>query len=136
MDRQWCFDTAVQGILKQGARSHVLNDATSCQYYNARTGNKCAIGHLLSESNLELAHADHEGDGVFSLLEEFDIYQQPEVEDTDDRDFLERLQGMHDNAQAYGDLTEMQIFRQLAHAFADEHQLDPKVLHGQASDVQ
>lgn len=46
--RQRAFNRVVAGLAGQQWRKSV-NDNGTCVYYNARTGDRCAIGHLIAE---------------------------------------------------------------------------------------
>jgi hypothetical protein len=46
---QEAFDTALEGVFRQGCRS---NDGLTCQYVGPG-GTRCAVGHLLTDAEVE-----------------------------------------------------------------------------------
>ncbi len=93
---QAAFDKAVHGILAQGGRSLAyINGRLTCAY-RGEGGKKCAVGHLLSDEQIEgygVAEATNPGTFPGALLKEL----IPDVEVKVGTDFLWELQAVHDN---------------------------------------
>jgi hypothetical protein len=90
---QTVFDTATAAIIKQGKRC--VNNSGTCQY-RGPDGLKCAIGHLITDEQMERHHIINSAGALsFSraLVEEL-IPDMNDLEVT--RNFLSELQDAHD----------------------------------------
>ena len=93
MNKQLIFDTAVNGIRKQGKRS--VDDIGRCMY-RGPNGCKCAVGHMIPDDkydsfieNLPAAHP--------SVLQRIDKkFEISDDQTPDERTFLKELQQCHD----------------------------------------
>lgn len=124
MDKQRIFDTAVAGIIKQNALAKIENDGdVNCVYYDEATGNRCAIGHLVTKNQAETLENSLGGTNAQRVSEECPSYFTKYAFDPGQfvhKHFLEDLQAVHDQA------TDIPDFINSAKAFAAQHNLEFK----------
>lgn len=122
MDKQLIFDTAVKGILAQDALAKTDDDF--CVYFDKTNGNRCGVGHLLTERQAkawEKVSAKDNGICASSLLRENPLDLRKYGVDREvpsHRQFLDNLQSVHDNA------TSIVGFKADAKIFADNYELE------------
>lgn len=90
MNRQQIFDTVVSKLLIQGQNSV---DEVVCRYRGPE-GRKCAIGHLIPD---ELYNPDFETRSIDMILEDEKLSKNLPSWMFEEKDFLYRLQAMHDD---------------------------------------
>lgn len=90
MTRQEAFELAVNGIVNQNGFG-VVPGTSACVYHNPSNGNRCAIGHIVSEDKAK--HLFEMGYGQVAKVPRSHL---PEGIREDVR-FLSALQGLHDN---------------------------------------
>ena len=80
LELQVIFDRAVNGVLKQNAPA--VDEKIGCLYFDEKTGNKCAVGQLISD----------EFRGNHPQLNDLTI---TEILDYDDRDYNTKASYFH-----------------------------------------
>lgn len=93
---QVVFDTATAALLKQNAKSARSVD-NACYYRHPDAELRCAIGHLLSDDQMEKYHVN-EGDSPSSFDDTLLAEILPGVHYIAAAEFLSSLQRAHDNA--------------------------------------
>lgn len=128
MNNQLIFDTAVKGILAQNALSKVIyvdDVEESCVYFDEATGNRCAIGHLVTDQQALRLEDMLGGACASSAVNSYPDYFTDigiDVMSIETTRFLNQLQQVHDNA------TDIEHFRARATQFAQENELNTFVL--------
>ena len=119
--RQAHFNKAYLGVIAQGEPATAYSPHTSsglrCVYL-ADNGSKCAVGHLLSEEELQkygdvLGGVDDLWDGMY-LREDAD-HDHPFYEDAR---FYDAMQNKHDNLMGYSGTEFVEAFKQEMASFA------------------
>lgn len=114
---QEAFDTATAGVIAQGGIS-LCQDENTCAYRGI-DGKKCAIGHLLSDEQIQ-KYSIREGltPGKFpsALVHEL----LPGIQSGQAVEFLDDLQNMHDTCTGSNFV---QTFKRLANEIADKWDL-------------
>jgi len=125
MTNQEIFDTAITGVLAQGAYGY---SDDGCVYYDPTTGNRCAVGLLLPVETADRWAYDLGVSSIGNLDYKADPVKAEVMRDldalgiTDDQiEFLDSLQGFHDNL-AVGDF-DRDHFLAAARDFANIHGL-------------
>ena len=124
MNRQQAFDIAAKHLLAQGKKSY-LDPVTPFGYppcaYRGEGGLKCAIGALIPDDQYSYKM---ENMSVSILLQQ--DYYPPILKSGDlTKDFLQGLQGVHDDAHGDGDVEE---FRRNLLSFAEQWDLKTDVV--------
>lgn len=102
MTEQEIFDAAVNGLAKQGFERSVGTHNNGACAYRGEFGMKCAIGHVLSDEDLQTKNGSYEG--TLRELPERAKHRlgievlDTEVLDTPRFNFLCQLQMAHDGA--------------------------------------
>lgn len=94
MTRQEAFELAVNGIINQNDFG-VLRGTCACLYFDPETGNRCAIGHLVSEDEAKRFY--NLGYDRVGSIPRFELPEGIR----DDYTFLSDLQTLHDNCAVY-----------------------------------
>jgi len=126
MEIQEMFDKAVSGVLKQGAPSVKKNpygQNVDCRYRDGY-GNKCAIGHLFSDS---LYNPKWEGGSIDPYLA-LDMRLVSDINDTRRFKFLKDLQRCHDDATEDDEENFAKTFREKVKRLAVNYSLNTSVL--------
>lgn len=110
MTRQELFDKCVQGIIEQGVAGEHLG---RCKYYQD-TGEKCAVGILMSDEEAKEFESKYSGQSV-------NCAQLPEYLE-EHRDLLFALQRCHDKASMC--ISFMKKFLELAKGLAGREGLN------------
>ena len=126
MTRQEIFDTALNGIRKQGEPAFYNN---GCVYYDTTNGNKCAAGQLLSDKaahELSLTEMgtwfDHIDKGTYYRIKRMDIPDY--LIDEDNREFIQDIQACHDlSVNAFYPETFMAEFEEMMASLAERYGL-------------
>ena len=95
---QKVFDKAVSSVYNQGCKS-VDFDKNACSYRDIE-GNKCAIGHLISDDDMK-EYSIGNNDAVRSFKPEVIKKLLPEIPLYIGYEFLADLQRAHDNSPIY-----------------------------------
>lgn len=125
--RQEHFNKAYLGVIAQGGpafrRGNVEEDFGGCMYLTP-DGNKCAVGHILSDKELE-DYGDFIG-GVHDLWEQMRLdYEHPF---NSDNQFYTSMQEVHDNLISFSGEEFIHHFKKGMMAFALGYNLQlPKV---------
>lgn len=125
MTNQEIFDTAITGLLAQGAYGY--SDG-GCDYYDHATGNRCAVGLLLPVETAKRWAYDLGVSSIGNLDYKIDRIKAEVMRDldalgiTDEQiEFLDCLQALHDSL-AVGDFNRDR-FLEAAREFANIHGL-------------
>ena len=126
MTRQEIFDTALNGIRKQGEPAYY---GRVCVYYDTTNGNKCAAGQLLSdEAAYELSQTGMGTwfkdiyEDTYAIIEAIDIPDY--LTDEDNRKFIQDIQACHDtSANAPSSKSFMAVFEKMMESFARRYGL-------------
>lgn len=99
LTRQEIFTKVYVGLMKQKVASVSDSKKPSC-VYRGRNGTKCAVGHLIPDSSYSPRIEGKLVDGLpTSVFAAMGI-------DTQDVEFLQRLQVLHDNYMPFPDVEE------------------------------
>jgi hypothetical protein len=111
-------DYAVGKILEQGCAS--VNSVNQCQY-RGEGGTKCAIGHLIPDSDYLPLLDSSCGVRASRVIEQ--LYKGDKISTR--AVFLDQLQKTHDRANVgnFGENTFIELFRKKAHQFYDDYNL-------------
>ena len=93
MNRQEIFNKAISGIIQQ--KNPSIRDDHCC--YRGMYGRKCAIGHLLSDTEYEPNMDDRDGMSVGQLRSNYGNLPLFNKLSNEDAIFLRELQKLHDN---------------------------------------
>lgn len=111
MDRQAVFSKAITGIIKQNALSKI-NDCEGekrCVYFDPATQNRCAVGHLLTKSQaqtLEKTCKEQSAGAAVKAFPKFFAKYNLNLGTEGDKNFLNRLQLLHDHSTDIPDFVE------------------------------
>jgi hypothetical protein len=97
---QAIFDKACAGVIAQRGQSMMIGDNSTCAY-RGEGGKKCAIGHLLSDEQIEM-YGVKEMDNPERFVSELVNELVPGVQTSMAVEFLTDLQDAHDNSHGGG----------------------------------
>lgn len=120
MKMQEIFNKAVTELRKQGAPARKILDSGRAQcFYKMDDGRRCAVGHLLTDEQIEeLRQSDQLGSDLLELDDDFIESISPE--DTEyPSSFLSGLQSMHDDTSS-----DFSDFEQNVYLFAGKWELE------------
>lgn len=92
LSNQEAFERAITGVLAQNAYSY--HPATGCVYYDADTGNRCAIGHCLTEETAQAWQFEHKLG--FMIFADEDLVAEAGL-NPEELEFYDALQILHDS---------------------------------------
>lgn len=117
MTNQEAFDRACRAIIEQGRPSY--DEATGRCMYRSADGARCAIGHLIPDSEYQ---PSFEGDAAPRVA-----LAVPSLAGLD-HEMLDELQTAHDNAAVPDSEQFLSLFRAYAREVANEFNLSDEVL--------
>lgn len=124
MNNQTAFEIAIEGILVQGGFG---SSDGRCVYYSPRSGNRCAVGQLLTPENAEKWQATWRG-SIWSVLDNAPRLLADLPSGTD-LDFLQALQRFHDGQANRNLVFDREDFITRARDFAAFHDLNTDFLN-------
>ena len=123
MDNQTAFETAIKGIIAQGAFGY-NPETDACRYYDPDTGNRCAVGLLFDLQDAIRIQDRHGNTNALGVL----TYERPDIP-RETGDMLLALQDQHDNLarKLNGEFDRTKVIEAMR-VFADCHNLNTEFL--------